>query len=95
MRKWGATIIKDLVGEYLTDGEIHVVLARQDLIMKEIEKLIQKKSPEAIKAERDMRIRGQHHQAGARGPGPVWPLYYRSSADWEIRKDPKLPSTGS
>jgi hypothetical protein len=34
--------IKDAVGEYLTDKEINAVLARRDLVLKEIDKLIAK-----------------------------------------------------
>jgi len=35
-------VIKDVVGEYLTDKEIKAVLARRDLILKEIDKRIKK-----------------------------------------------------
>lgn len=35
-------IIKGVVGEYLTDEEINAVLIRRDLILKEIDRLIQK-----------------------------------------------------
>jgi hypothetical protein len=35
-------VIKDVVGEYLTDKEIEAVLARRDLILKEIDKRIKK-----------------------------------------------------
>jgi len=35
-------LIKDIVGEYLTDAEINAVLARKELILKEIDKLIKK-----------------------------------------------------
>jgi len=35
-------VIKDAVGEYLTDKEIEAVLARRDLILKEIDKRIKK-----------------------------------------------------
>jgi len=35
-------VIKDVVGEYLTDKEIKAVLARRDLILKEIDKRIEK-----------------------------------------------------
>lgn len=35
-------LVKDVVGEYLTDKEIEAVLARKDLILKEIERRIKK-----------------------------------------------------
>jgi len=35
-------MIKDAVGEYLTDDEINAVLARKELVLKEIDKLIAK-----------------------------------------------------
>jgi hypothetical protein len=41
-------IIKGFVGEYLKDDEINAVLARKDLIIKEIEKLIQQNGEETV-----------------------------------------------
>jgi len=41
-------MIKDAVGEYLTDDEINAVLARKELIIKEIERLIAKHGEESV-----------------------------------------------
>jgi hypothetical protein len=41
-------VIKGFVGEYLTDDEINAVLTRRDLMLKEIEKLIQKFGEESV-----------------------------------------------
>jgi hypothetical protein len=41
-------IIKGFVGEYLSDGEINAVLARKELIIKEIEKLIQQNGEDKV-----------------------------------------------
>jgi hypothetical protein len=41
-------VIKGFVGEYLTDEEINAVLARQELIIQEINNLIQKNGEENV-----------------------------------------------
>jgi hypothetical protein len=41
-------IIKGFVGEYLTDGEINAVMARKELIIKEIEKLVQQNGEDKV-----------------------------------------------
>ena len=40
--------IKSVVGEYLKDIEIHAVLARRDLILGEIERLVQKNGEDHV-----------------------------------------------
>jgi len=41
-------MIKDAVGEYLTDDEINAVLARKELVLKEIDRLIAKHGEESV-----------------------------------------------
>ena len=41
-------IIKGIVGDYLPDNEINAVLARKDLIIKEIEKLVQQNGEDKV-----------------------------------------------
>ena len=41
-------IIKGIVGDYLSDNEINAVLARKDLIIKEIEKLVQQNGEDKV-----------------------------------------------
>lgn len=41
-------LIRDAVGEYLTDDEINAVLARKELILKEIDKLIKKNGEDKV-----------------------------------------------
>ena len=41
-------LIRDAVGEYLTDDEINAVLARKELILKEIQKLIKKHGEDKV-----------------------------------------------
>jgi hypothetical protein len=41
-------IIKGFVGDYLSDNEINAVLARKDLIIKEIEKLVQQNGEDKV-----------------------------------------------
>ncbi|MFQ6052121.1 MAG: hypothetical protein ACE5K4_10570 [Candidatus Hydrothermarchaeota archaeon] len=41
-------LIKDIVGEYLKDKEINAVLTRKELILKEIDKLIQKQGEDKV-----------------------------------------------
>jgi hypothetical protein len=40
--------IKGLVGEYLTDEEVNAVLARKELIIKEINKLIEQNGEDKV-----------------------------------------------
>ncbi len=42
LKALNSELMKDIVGEYLTDKEIEAVLMRKDLILKEIDKLIKK-----------------------------------------------------
>ena len=41
-------VIKNVVGEYLTDDEINAILARRDLMLQEIDKLIKEFGEENV-----------------------------------------------
>lgn len=48
IKSLNSDIIKGIVGNYLTDDEINAVLARRDLIVKEIEKLVQQDGEDKV-----------------------------------------------